>query len=56
MVKPENTGKIDFKKTAILFSCSNCFDNKIFNQQEVSALDVAKADLPLRIFDIIIYP
>ncbi len=56
MVKPEVTGKIDFKKTAIMFSCNNCFDNEIFDQGEVSALDVAKANLPLRIFDIIIYP
>ncbi|MGH2565694.1 MAG: hypothetical protein ACRDE5_14355, partial [Ginsengibacter sp.] len=56
MVKPEITGKINFKKTAIMFNCNNCFDNEIFNQDEVSALDVAKANLPLTIFTIIIYP
>jgi hypothetical protein len=56
MVKPEITGKIDFKKTGIMFSCKDCFDNEIFNQDEVSALDVAKARLALSIFDIIIYP
>lgn len=56
MVKPENTGKIDFKKTAIMFSCNDCSVNEIFDQGEVSALDIAKAKLPMRIFDIIIYP
>ncbi|MEO8764359.1 MAG: hypothetical protein ABI416_08730 [Ginsengibacter sp.] len=56
MVKPEQKGKIDFRKTAIMFRCSNCYANEIFDQVDVSALDIAKADLPLRIFDIIIYP
>jgi len=49
-------GKIDFKKTAVMLSCRDCFDDKIFRQKEVSALDVAKANLPVRIYDVIIYP
>jgi hypothetical protein len=56
LVKPNEYGKIDFKKTAVMLSCHECFDNKIFNQKEVSALDVAKANIPLRVFDIAIYP
>ncbi len=56
MVKPEESGKIDFKKTAVMLSCSSCFDDKIFNQKEVSALDVAKANLPMHVYDVIIYP
>jgi hypothetical protein len=56
MVKPGGNGKINFKKTAIMLSCSDCYNNEIFDQPEVSALDVAKAHLPLRVFDIIIYP
>jgi hypothetical protein len=56
MVKPGGEGKIDFKKTAIMFGCIDCYDNQIFNQTDVSALDIAKAHLPMRIFDIIIYP
>jgi hypothetical protein len=56
MVKPGGEGKINFKKTAIMLNCSDCYDNKIFDQTEVSALDIAKAHLPLRVFDIIIYP
>jgi len=56
MVKPEKKGKIDFKKTAVMLSCRDCFDDKIFRQKEVSALDVAKANLPVRIYDVIIYP
>ena len=56
MVKPVENGKIDFKKTAVMLSCSNCYDNKMFNQQVVSALDVAKANLPMYVYDVIIYP
>lgn len=56
MVTPLETGKINFRKTGIMLSCSNCYDNKIFEQPEVSALDIAKANLPLRVFDIILYP
>jgi hypothetical protein len=56
MVKPGETGKIDFKKTAVMLSCSNCYDNKLFNQQVVSALDVAKKNLPMYVYDVIIYP
>lgn len=55
LVKPNTFGKIDFKKTAVMLSCHQCFDNKIFNQQEVSALDIAKANLPMRVFDIVMY-
>ncbi|MEP6952084.1 MAG: hypothetical protein ABI863_22530 [Ginsengibacter sp.] len=56
MIKPDVTGKINFKKTAIMFRCSDCYDNEIFDQTEVSALDIAKAHLPLSVLDIIIYP
>ena len=56
MVNHSENGKINFKRTAIMFSCSNCYDNKIFDQSEISALDIAKANLPLRVVDIIIYP
>ena len=56
MVKPEKKGKIDFKKTAVMLSCSDCFDDKIFRQQVVSALDVAKENLPVCVYDVIIYP
>ena len=55
IVKPNGEGKIDFKKTAVMLSCHECFDNKIFNQKIVSALDVAKANLPMRVFDVVIY-
>lgn len=55
IIKPNEYGKIDFRKTAIMLSCHECFDNKIFNQKEVSALDIAKANLPMRVFDIVIY-
>lgn len=56
LIKPNQYGKIDFKKTAIMLTCHDCFDNKIFNQNIVSALDVAKANLPMRVFDVAIYP
>ena len=56
MVKPAENGKINFRKTGLMLSCNNCYDNAIFNQPEISALDIAKANLPMRVFDVIIYP
>jgi hypothetical protein len=56
MVKPGESGKIDFKKTAIMLSCSDCDGNKMFDQKVVSALDVAKANIPMHVYDVIIYP
>jgi sorbitol-specific phosphotransferase system component IIA len=55
IVKPNEYGKIDFRKTAVMLSCHECFDNKIFDKKLVSALDVAKANLPMRVFDVVIY-
>lgn len=55
LVKPTEEGKINFKKIAVMLSCPRCFDDKIFNQKEISALDIAKADLPMRVFDVVIY-
>ncbi|MDQ6844093.1 MAG: hypothetical protein M3Z92_07060 [Bacteroidota bacterium] len=56
MIKPGGNGKIDFKKTAVMMSCANCNNDKIFEKLEVSALDVAKENLPMYVFDIILYP
>lgn len=56
MVKPGEKGKIDFTKTAVMLSCDNCDDIEIFNQKEVSALAVAKKDLPMYVSDVVIYP
>ena len=56
MVKPGVNGKIDFKKTAVVLNCENCDDLKIFSQHEVSALDIAKKNLPMYVNDVIIYP
>ncbi len=56
MIKPGVNGKIDFKKTAVMLSCKNCNNDKFLQKQEVSALAVAKENLPMYVFDIIIYP
>jgi len=56
MVKPENTGKIDFKKTIITLSCSNCNNDKLFNTSALNALDVAEENLPVYVYNIIIFP
>lgn len=56
MVKPAENGRIDFKKTAVTLTCNGCHDIKMFNQQAVSALDVAKKDVPMYVNDVIIYP
>lgn len=56
MAEPDNTGKINFKKTGFMFNCRDCSDNSIFDQPDVSALDIVKAKLPMQVFDIIVYP
>ncbi len=56
MVKPETTGNINFTKMGIMMNCSDCESNEIFNQDELSALEAAKAQLPLKVVDIILYP
>ncbi len=55
MVKPAGNGKVDFKKIAIILSCSDCYDHKIFNREEISALAIAKANLPMQVFDVVLY-
>ncbi|MEP6952079.1 MAG: hypothetical protein ABI863_22505 [Ginsengibacter sp.] len=54
MVKPGESGKIDFKQTTVMLSC-DCDGNKMFNQHVVSALDIAKANIPMHVYDVIIY-
>lgn len=56
LIKPSQAGKVDFRKAAVMLACHECFDNKIFNQDVVSALAVAKANLPMRVFDVALYP
>ena len=56
MVKPAEEGKINFRKTVVVLSCSSCDDIKIFNQDEVSALDIVKKDVPMYVNDVLIYP
>ncbi len=56
MVVPEQTGKINFEKTGVMLNCNYCNDNIIFNSDMVSALEVAKDNLPMKVHDIIIYP
>ncbi len=56
MVKSESSGKVDFKKTAIMLSCSNCNDDRLFNKQAVKALDLAEENLPVYVYNIIIFP
>lgn len=56
LAKPNEYCKIDFKKIAIMFSCHECIENKLFNQKEVSALAVAKANISMKVFDVALYP
>ncbi|MDQ6762801.1 MAG: hypothetical protein M3015_09270 [Bacteroidota bacterium] len=56
MIEPAQNGNIDFKKTALLLTCKGCNNDALFDKKTVSALDVAKKDLPVSVFDIIIYP
>ena len=56
MVVPEQTGNIDFTKTAVILNCNYCNDNIMFNSDMVSGLEVAKSNLPMKVHDIIVYP
>ena len=56
MVKPKGNGKIDFKKTAVTLNCASCDELKIFNQEEVSAIEVTKKDIPMYVNEVILYP
>jgi len=55
LVKPDDSGKINFRKTALMLSCPHCYDDKIFNQKEVSALALAQTNLPIRVFDVVLF-
>ncbi len=56
MIQPTNNGNIDFTKTALLLACKGCKTDIIFDKPLVSALDIARKDLPVSVFDMIIYP
>ncbi len=56
MIEPSGNGKIDFRKTALLLTCKGCNTDALFDNKTISALDIAKKDLPVSVFDIIIYP
>ncbi len=56
MIEPSQNGNINFKKTALLLTCKGCNTDALFDSKTISALDIAKKDLPVSVFDIIIYP
>ena len=56
MVKPGGAGKIDFNKTGVMLSCKGCNTDRIFDKPTVRAKEIAREDLPIYVFDIIIYP
>ena len=55
MIKQENNGKIDFKKTAVMLSCNNCNDDRLFKNIAVKAQDIAEENLPMYVYHIILY-
>jgi hypothetical protein len=56
IIKSEDGGKIDFKKTVITLSCSNCNNNRVFNTSILSALDIAGENLPVSVYNIMLVP
>jgi len=56
MIKPAADGNIDFKKTSVTLSCPSCEDLNIFNQRQISALEVTRKDIPMYVRDVILYP
>ena len=55
MVKQENSGRLDFKKTALMLSCNNCNDERLFNRPVINALEIAGENLPMYVYHIIIF-
>lgn len=55
MVKPGNNGKVDFKRSAIILSCSNCNDDRLFDKTTIRALDIAGKNLPVYVYYIILF-
>lgn len=56
MVKPGSNGKIDFRKTAVMFNCRGCNNDSHFDSPEIRALDIVRQEFPMYVFDIILYP
>lgn len=55
MIKQENSGKIDFKKIAVMMSCNNCNDDRLLKNSAVKAQDIADDNLPMYVYHIILY-
>ncbi len=56
MVKPGDNGKVDFTKTAVMMSCKACNTDRLFDKTTVRARDVIRENLPMYVFDIVLYP
>ena len=56
MVKPGGNGKIDFRKTAVMFNCRGCNNDSHFDSPEIRARDIVRQEFPMYVFDIILYP
>ncbi len=56
MVKSNSSGKIDFTKTAVMLSCNNCNADRVFAKPVIGAMEIVKRNLPMYVYDIIIYP
>ncbi|HLG41098.1 MAG TPA: hypothetical protein VI461_15560 [Chitinophagaceae bacterium] len=55
MVKQENSGRLDFKKAAVMMSCNNCNGDRLFNRPAVNALEIAGENLPMYVYHIILF-
>lgn len=55
MVKQENSGRLDFKKTAVMLSCNNCNGDRLFNRPAVNALEIAGENLPMYVYHLILF-
>jgi hypothetical protein len=55
MIKQENSGRIDFKKMAVMMSCNNCNDDRLLKNMAVKAQDIADDNLPMYVYHIILF-
>jgi len=56
MVKPDDSGKIDFRKTVVMLTCNDCNNDRLFDKLLVNAVDAAVENLPMHINGLVLLP
>ena len=55
MVKPDDRGKIDFKKTGVMLNCMGCNEENFFRKTSLSAAALLRNDFPVYVYDLVVF-